>query len=97
VWVLDQVEHFDVVELNVQVLVDRLQDTTDTDVVLELNGDRLVGQSLEEAVTNNSSVTIHMTRACVLNNRIPKEKHGCGGQESLEGLWNEASCAEMKQ
>jgi hypothetical protein len=83
--VLDQVQYFDIVELDVQVLVDRLQDTTDADVVLELNGDRLVGQSLEEAVTKNLSISIHITWACDWGNIIPKEKHGCGGQQSLEG------------
>jgi hypothetical protein len=47
--VFNEVQYFDIVELDVQVLVDRLQDPTNADVILELNGDSLVCQSLEEA------------------------------------------------
>lgn len=47
--VLCQVQHLDVVELDVKVLVNRLQNTTDADVILKLDGDGLVGEGLEEA------------------------------------------------
>lgn len=46
--VLVEVEHFDIVQLNVQVLIDRLEDTADADVIFKLDSDRLVGQGLEE-------------------------------------------------
>jgi hypothetical protein len=85
VWVFDQVQHFDIIKLNIQVLIDRLEDTTDADIVLEFNGDRLVGQGFEEAIRSNLSVSVQSTWACAWGNLIPKEKHGCGGLESLEG------------
>jgi hypothetical protein len=56
--ILGQVQYFDVVELDVEVLVDRFQDSTNTDVILKLNGDSLVSQSLEEAAVPNILVTI---------------------------------------
>lgn len=48
--VLDLLLDRDVVELDVEVLVDRLEGARDLDVVLELDGDGLVDQGLEEAV-----------------------------------------------
>lgn len=56
--VLCQVQHLDVVELDVEVLIDRLQDSTDADVILELDGDGLVGEGLEEAVKGAVSAQI---------------------------------------
>lgn len=41
----------DVVELDVEVLVDRLEGARHLDVVLELDGDGLVDEGLEEAVS----------------------------------------------
>jgi hypothetical protein len=55
--VFNKVQHFDIVELDVQILVDRLQDPTNADVVLELNGDSLVCQGLEEAAIIRMSVS----------------------------------------
>ena len=43
-----EIEHFDIVQLNVQVLIDGLEDTADANVIFKLNGDRLVGKGLEE-------------------------------------------------
>lgn len=48
--VLDKVQHLDIVKLDVQVLIDGLQDTTNADVVLELDSDGLVSQGLEKAI-----------------------------------------------
>ncbi len=47
--VLDLLEHLDVVEFDVEVLVDALEDAADLDVVLELDGDLVVDQGFEEA------------------------------------------------
>ena len=47
--VLDLLEHLDVVELDVEVLVDALEDAADLDVVFELDGDLVVDQGFEEA------------------------------------------------
>lgn len=77
--VLGQVKHFDIVELDVQVLVDRFQDAADANVILEFNGDRLVGQGFEEAVMQPASAAIPITQACALRCDLPEEKHGCGG------------------
>jgi len=46
--VLVFVEDLDVVELDVEVLVDGLEGAADGDVVLEFEGDGLVGERLEE-------------------------------------------------
>lgn len=48
--VLDQIQDFDVVKLDVEVLIDRLQDPADANVILELDGDSLVGEGFEEAI-----------------------------------------------
>lgn len=48
--VLVQVQNFHIVQLDVQVLVDRLEDSTDADIIFKLDGNGLVGQGLEEAV-----------------------------------------------
>jgi hypothetical protein len=77
--ILGQVQYFDVVELDVEVLVDRFQDSTNTDVILKLNGDSLVSQSLEEAAVPDILVTICVEWVCASRHSIPEEKHGCGG------------------
>ena len=48
--VLQLLYHRDIVELDVEVLVDRFQGSADLDVVLELDGDLMVDKSLEEAI-----------------------------------------------
>lgn len=60
--VLVEVEHFDIVQLDVQVLIDRLEDSTDTDVILKLNGNRLVGKGLEETAKDMVLVPIGVNR-----------------------------------
>jgi hypothetical protein len=45
-----QIEDVDIVELNVEVLIDRLQGSADTNVILELYGDGLVGEGLEKTI-----------------------------------------------
>lgn len=47
--VLVEIENIDVIELDVQVLVHGLQRAADSDVILELDGDGVVGEGLEEA------------------------------------------------
>lgn len=56
--VLVQIQDFDVIQLDVEVLVDRLQDSTDANVILEFNGDGLVGEGLEEAVVVRGSAQV---------------------------------------
>lgn len=46
--VLDLFDHGNVIELDVQVLVDALEGAADLDVVLELDGDLMVDEGLEE-------------------------------------------------
>lgn len=48
--VLVQIEHIDIIELDVKVLVDGFEGPADPDVVLELDRDGLVGEGFEEAV-----------------------------------------------
>lgn len=60
--VLVEVQHFDIVQLDVQVLIDRLQDSADADIILKLDSDRLVGKGLEEAVRAMVSVLIGVNR-----------------------------------
>ena len=52
VWVLHLFHHRNVVQLDVEVLVDRFQGAADADVIFQLDGDGLVGESFEEAVKN---------------------------------------------
>ncbi len=49
--VLDLVDHGDVVQLDVEILVDTLERAADLDVVLELYRDGGVDQRLEEATS----------------------------------------------
>jgi hypothetical protein len=60
--VLVEVQHFDIIQLDVQVLIDRLEDSTDADVILKLDGNRLVGKGLEETVKDTLSVLIGVDR-----------------------------------
>lgn len=46
--VLVEVEDVDVVQLDVEVLVDGFEGAADADVVLELDGDDVVGEGFEE-------------------------------------------------
>lgn len=46
--VLRQVDDLNFIQFQVEVLVDRLENAADRDVVLELHGDDLVRQGLEE-------------------------------------------------
>ena len=48
-WIFQLVEYYDIVELDIQVLIDGLQRAPDTNVVLEFDGHSLLGESLEEA------------------------------------------------
>lgn len=47
--VLDEIQDFNVVKFDIEILIDRLEGAPNANIVLELNGDRLVGQSLEKA------------------------------------------------
>ena len=47
--VLVEIEHVDVVQLDVQVLVDRFESAADSDVVFEFDGYGLVCEGFEEA------------------------------------------------
>ena len=59
--VLVEFQHFNVVQLDVQVLVDRLEDSANSDVILELDCDSLVGKGLEETV---ESISCRCNRDC---------------------------------
>jgi hypothetical protein len=48
--ILQLFHHLYVIELDVEVLVDRFQGPTYLDIVLELDGDFVVNQCLKEAV-----------------------------------------------
>lgn len=49
-WIFIQIEDVDIIELDVEVLVDRFQGAADADVIFQLDGDGLVGEGFEEAV-----------------------------------------------
>jgi hypothetical protein len=51
--IVDQIQNLDIIQLDVQILVDALQGPTDTDVVLQLDGDGMVRERLEKASTLN--------------------------------------------
>jgi hypothetical protein len=46
--ILNFLHHTDIVQLNVQILVDRLQRPADLDIILELDGDLVVNEGFEE-------------------------------------------------
>ena len=74
--VLVQIQYLDLVELDVEVLVDRLEDTADADVVLEFDGDGLVGKGLEK--TGQEIVSIPRP-PFTLAASVPEEEHGGRG------------------
>jgi hypothetical protein len=53
VWVFQLLHHRYVIELDIEILIDRFQRSADLDIVLELDGDFVVDQGLEEAVCEN--------------------------------------------
>jgi len=53
--VLYLLDDADVLELDVEVLVDALEGAADLDVVLELDGDLMVDEGLEEAGSKRQS------------------------------------------
>jgi hypothetical protein len=59
--VLHLLDHRDVIQLDVEVLVHALQRAAHGDIILELDGDLVVHQSLEEAVYRK-----HIPSACAL-------------------------------
>lgn len=48
-WILHLLNHRDIIQLDVQILIHALQCSSDRNVVLELDGDFVVDKSLEEA------------------------------------------------
>ena len=64
--VLVQVQNFDIIELDVVVLIYRLQDTTDANVILELDGDCLIREGLEEATIDTMSALFRSCRSLCL-------------------------------
>ena len=55
-----QIEDVDIIKLDVEVLVDRFQSAADADVIFQLDGDGLVGESFEEAVERERLVSGHV-------------------------------------
>jgi len=53
VWVFQLLYHRYVIELDIEILIDRFQSSADLDIVLELDGDFVVDQGLEKAVCKN--------------------------------------------
>lgn len=47
--VFEVIDHADVIEFDVEILVDALERTADLDIVLELDGNLMVDQCLEKA------------------------------------------------
>lgn len=47
--IFELLDDLDVIELDIEVLIYALENTLELDVVLELNGDLVVDESLEEA------------------------------------------------
>ena len=60
--ILQLLHHRDVIELDIEVLVDRFQGPTYLDVVLELDGDFMVDQRLEEAARRQTLALVKRTR-----------------------------------
>jgi hypothetical protein len=86
VGVLVEVQDFNIVQLDVQILIDRLEDSTDADVILKLDGDRLVGKGLEETAKDKVSVLIGVNRGAQWSSTVPEEKHD-GGVGRGGGRW----------
>jgi hypothetical protein len=53
--IFDLLYHSDIIELDVKILIHRLQRSADLDVVFELNGYFMVDQSLKETIQSNIS------------------------------------------
>lgn len=58
--ILQFLDHRNVVELDVQVLIHALQSASDGDVILELDSDLMIHQRLEEAEEQHFGVTASM-------------------------------------
>jgi len=79
--VLVQVEHIDIIELDVQVLVDGFESAADADVVFELNGHGLVCEGLEEAVDHRKNMSgLVIIRDWTLDRRTHLKKSMVEGQ-----------------
>lgn len=52
-WILKLLDNADIIQLDVQVLVNALQCAADLNIILELDGDLMVHEGLEEAVIVN--------------------------------------------
>lgn len=95
-WVLDLLHHADILELDVQVLVDRLQHSADLDVVLELDGDLVVHQGLEEAGGATSSACTRLSRAIARAMRGSCERHlDCRDGPEEQHLAGLCGCCEL--
>ena len=79
-----QIENVDIVELDVEVLVDRFQGAADADVIFQLDCDGLVGEGFEEAVKKRRFELGHVYQVAkgYSDQSIPEEKHD--GSESIE-------------
>ena len=74
--IFDLFYHSDIIELNVKILIHRLQCSTDLDVVFELNSDFMVDQSLEETDREDISLCcIGNKRSWIGEWRLPEEQH----------------------
>ena len=51
--VLVEVKHFNIIQLDVEILVDALQGTADSDVVLEFDDNGVVGEGFKETGDRN--------------------------------------------
>jgi hypothetical protein len=92
--VLVQIQYFDLVELDVQVLVDRLEDTADADVVFEFDGDGLVGKGLKK--TAKELMSIHRPQFS-RSESVPEEEHGGSGDPGKRrGRKGEKTCARKE-
>jgi hypothetical protein len=49
-WIFKLIEHLDVLQLNIEILVYTFERPADRNIVLELDGDFVVDEGLEEAV-----------------------------------------------
>lgn len=47
--VLSQIQYFDIVKLDVEVLIDALQSSANTNIILQLDGDSAIRESFEKA------------------------------------------------
>ena len=47
-WIFPFLHHLYIIELDIEVLIDRFQSSADLDIILELDGDFVIDQGLEE-------------------------------------------------